>query len=70
LRRHFPAWLLYFLVGLLVIAKTLTIGADLGAMAAALGLLIHGPTVLYVISLGACSVLLQDFRASADTCPY
>jgi NRAMP (natural resistance-associated macrophage protein)-like metal ion transporter len=61
LRRHFPAWVLYLLVGLLVIANTLNIGADLGAMAAALGLLIGGPTVVYVMLFGVCSVLLQVF---------
>ena len=36
MRRHYPAPLLYLLVGLLVVANTINIGADLGAMAAAL----------------------------------
>ena len=44
IRRHYPAWLLYPLVGLLVVANTINLGADLGAMAAALHLLIDGPT--------------------------
>ncbi len=61
LRRHFPAWVLHLLVGMLVFANTLNIGADLGAMAAALGLLIHGPTVLYVLLFATFSVVLQVF---------
>ena len=36
MRRHYPAPLLYVLVGLLVVANTINLGADLGAMAAAL----------------------------------
>src|ERR1700761_5269574 len=48
MRRHYPASLLYVLVGLLVVANTINIGADLGAMAAALHLLLSGPTLLYV----------------------
>src|SRR5579872_698129 len=40
MRRHYPVPLLYLLVGLLVIANTINIGADLGAMAAALRLLV------------------------------
>src|SRR3974390_95399 len=35
-RRHYQVCLLYPLVGLLVVANTINLGADLGAMAAAL----------------------------------
>src|SRR6201996_9371233 len=48
MRRHYPAWLLYLMIALLGIANTINIGADLGAMAAALRLLVSGPTLLYV----------------------
>ena len=43
MRRHYPAPLLYVLIGLLIVANTINIGADLGAMAAALRLLVSGP---------------------------
>src|ERR1700720_3367484 len=43
IRRHFPAPLLYGLVGLLLVAKTINIGADISAMADALAILIGGP---------------------------
>jgi NRAMP (natural resistance-associated macrophage protein)-like metal ion transporter len=61
LSRHYPAWVLYSLVGLLVFANTLNIGADLGAMAAALQLLIAGPTFVYLAFFAIVSVLLQVF---------
>ena len=61
LRRHAPPWLLYFVVGLLLLANTINIGADVGAMAAALKLLIGGPMLLYVALFTAASVLLQVY---------
>jgi len=61
MRRHFPAPLLYALVGLLVVANTINIGADLGAMAAALRLLITGPMPLYIAGFAIVTVLLEVF---------
>jgi Mn2+/Fe2+ NRAMP family transporter len=43
IRRHYPVRLLNAIVGLLFIANTINIGADLGAMGDALSLLIGGP---------------------------
>jgi NRAMP (natural resistance-associated macrophage protein)-like metal ion transporter len=61
MRRHYPPPLLYLLVGLLVIATTINIGADLGAMGAALALLIDGSTLAYVIGFAGLTVLLEVF---------
>jgi NRAMP (natural resistance-associated macrophage protein)-like metal ion transporter len=61
LRRHSPAWLLYGVIGLLFTANTINLGADLGAMAAALKLLIGGPALVYVVAFGAASALLEIF---------
>jgi NRAMP (natural resistance-associated macrophage protein)-like metal ion transporter len=44
IRQHYPNAVLQSVVFLLVTANTINIGADLGAMADALGLLIGGPT--------------------------
>src|SRR6202040_1208489 len=65
MRRHYPAPLLYVLVGLLIVANTINIGADLGAMAAALRLLVAGPTVLYVAAFAVVTVLLEVFMRYA-----
>jgi NRAMP (natural resistance-associated macrophage protein)-like metal ion transporter len=61
LRRHFPPWLLVGAVALLLIANTINIGADLGAMGDALALLIGGPTALYVVGFSVLTVLLEVF---------
>src|SRR3984885_10917256 len=63
MRRHYPALLLYALVGLLIVANTINIGADLGAMAAALRLLITGPMLLYVAGFGIVSVAIEIFMS-------
>ncbi|MBB5417877.1 NRAMP family divalent metal transporter [Paraburkholderia atlantica] len=61
IRAHYPAWLLYGAVALLVVANVINIAADLSAMGAAAGLLLPGPQHLYVVGLGAFSVILQIF---------
>jgi Mn2+/Fe2+ NRAMP family transporter len=53
--------LLNAIVGLLFIANTINIGADLGAMGDALGLLIGGPHLLYIVLAGVLCVMLQVF---------
>jgi NRAMP (natural resistance-associated macrophage protein)-like metal ion transporter len=47
LGRHYPRWLLRLVVGLLLVANTINLGANLGAMGAALALLVGGPVILY-----------------------
>jgi Mn2+/Fe2+ NRAMP family transporter len=61
IRRHYPPWLLYVLVGLVLIANTINLGADLGAMGAAVKLLAGGPALLYVAAFGIATVLLEIF---------
>jgi len=61
LRGNYPSALLYGLVGLLLVANTINLGADLGAMAAALKLLIGGPQLAYIALFGVVSVLLEVF---------
>jgi NRAMP (natural resistance-associated macrophage protein)-like metal ion transporter len=61
IRSHYPKSLLYFIVGLLLAANTINIAADIGAMAAALKLLIGGPGHWYAIGFGVLSLVLQIF---------
>src|ERR1700712_5078629 len=49
LRKYYPGSLLYGIVGLVLVANVINIGADLGAMGAALKLLIGGPALPYVV---------------------
>ena len=61
LKQHYPMPVLYTLVTLLVVANVINLGADLGAMGAALKLVVGGPALLYVILFGIVSALLQVF---------
>jgi NRAMP (natural resistance-associated macrophage protein)-like metal ion transporter len=65
LRRHYSPWLLRAVVLLLVVANVINLGADLGAMGAALGLLIGGPEHLYVVVFGVVCILLETFMSYA-----
>ena len=61
LRRHYPAWLSRSVVTLLLFANIVNLGADLGAMGAALKLLLNGPALLYVVLFGIGSAALEIF---------
>ena len=61
LRRHYPAWLLRWMLTLLLIANILNLGADIGAMADALRLLIGGPAAPYTLLFGVICVGLEIF---------
>src|SRR4051794_40647231 len=63
LREHYPAALLRPMVALLLIANFINLGADLGAMADALRLLIGGPGGLYVILFAAFCTTLEIFAS-------
>ncbi|HSC63245.1 MAG TPA: divalent metal cation transporter [Caldimonas sp.] len=56
-----PRWLTVSLVGLLVVANTINIAADVAAMAEALKLLVGGPQPLYVLAIGAVCIAMQVF---------
>jgi NRAMP (natural resistance-associated macrophage protein)-like metal ion transporter len=61
LKAHYPRSVLFALVGLLLVANTINLGADLGAMGAALKLVVGGPQLLYVALFGLVSILLEIF---------
>lgn len=60
----FPRWLLTVLVGLLVVANTINIAADVAAMGAAAALVAPGVDFhIYVVGFALLSLLLQVFVA-------
>jgi Mn2+/Fe2+ NRAMP family transporter len=65
LRRHYHVGTLYALVPLLIIANVINIGADLGAMGAAVKLLVGGPALLYIAAFAVISVLLEVYMKYA-----
>ena len=65
LRRHYPRPLLFGVVALLLVANIINLGADLGAMGAALFLFLGGNAALYTLLFGIACVLLEVFVSYA-----
>ena len=61
IRRHYANWMLQGVVVLVLIANTINIGADIGAMGDAVKELIGGPHLLYVVAIAALCVVLEIF---------
>ncbi|MBI3515161.1 MAG: divalent metal cation transporter [Proteobacteria bacterium] len=65
IRAHHSAALLRAVVALLVIANVINLGADLGAMAEALRLIVGGPAQLYVVGFAVLCAGLEVFARYA-----
>ncbi len=61
IRHYYPKKLLYAAVLLLLIANTINIGADLGAMAAAAQLVLHIPFTPLLLGMTVTTLLLEIF---------
>jgi NRAMP (natural resistance-associated macrophage protein)-like metal ion transporter len=61
IKAAFPRWLLLSVVGLLVVANTLNVAADIAAMAEALRLLVGGSAHVYAVTFGLLCLMLQVF---------
>jgi NRAMP (natural resistance-associated macrophage protein)-like metal ion transporter len=66
IRAHYPRWVSRVIVGLLLIANILNLGADLGAMGDAVVLLIGGSAKLYVVIFAIGCVLLEVLSRYAN----
>lgn len=60
-KENYSKPVLYFVVGLVVVANTINIGADIGAMAEAAGLLIHVHFVILTLAMTALILALEIF---------
>ena len=61
LKNHYPRWLLYVMVTGLLIANTINAGADIGAIAAALNLLLPIPVIWMIVPVTLTMLALQVF---------
>jgi NRAMP (natural resistance-associated macrophage protein)-like metal ion transporter len=61
LKLHYSPWFLRAVVLALLIANIANLGADLGAMSAALQLLVGGNVLIYTGAFAAISILLETF---------
>jgi NRAMP (natural resistance-associated macrophage protein)-like metal ion transporter len=66
LRRYYPAWLTTLLVSLLLVANTINIGADLGAMADATSLVTGLHPALFLILFALFCALSEVFMRYAN----
>jgi NRAMP (natural resistance-associated macrophage protein)-like metal ion transporter len=66
----FPRPVLYGIVGLLLVANTINIAADIAAMGEALRLLLGGSAHLYSVAFGVLCLCLQVFLRYADYVRY
>ena len=63
LREHYPRWLLYPAVVALLVANTINVGADIGAVAAAINLLVPVPAVWFIVPVTLAILGLQVFAS-------
>jgi len=70
LRAHYPRSLLHTVVFLLLVANVINIGADIGAMADVLRMLLGGSLFVYIVAFGVVSVGLQVFIPYRRYVPY
>lgn len=61
IREHYSKKILYGAVGLLFIANTINIGADLGAMAASVQMLVNIPFVMLLLGMVVLTLALEIF---------
>jgi NRAMP (natural resistance-associated macrophage protein)-like metal ion transporter len=70
LRTHYPSWLLYPVVAALAIANTINAGVDIGAIAAAINLLVPVPIQALIVPIALAILALQiwgSYRLLANT---
>ena len=59
LRKYYPRWVVYGAISLLVIANTINAGTDIGAIAAAINLLLPIPALALVVPIAVGIVAIQ-----------
>ena len=59
LRSHAPRWLLYTILTGVIIGNIIEAGADIGGMAAALGILVHVPRTFILLGVTTVALILQ-----------
>jgi NRAMP (natural resistance-associated macrophage protein)-like metal ion transporter len=59
LKRYYPTWLLYPVVGCLLIANTINAGADIAAISAAINIFVPVPISVMVVPIAVAIVVLQ-----------
>ena len=61
LKEHYPRWVLYPAVALVVVANVVNVGADLGAIADAAGIVVGRPVPWLVVPIALALLVMQVF---------
>lgn len=61
IREHYPKYVLYTVLLLVVVANTLNVGADIGAMAASMQLIVNFPFAWLAVFFASAMILLEVF---------
>lgn len=59
MKLHYPAWVSYSVLALLLFANVINLAADIAAMGAALCLIVGGPALLYAVGFGAVCLSVE-----------
>jgi Mn2+/Fe2+ NRAMP family transporter len=59
MKLHYPVWVSYSVLALLLFANVINLAADIAAMAAALCLIVGGPALLYSVLFGAVCLSVE-----------
>ena len=59
LRAHSPGWLLYMVLAGVIVGNVIEAGADIGGIAAAIGLLLHVPQWLIILGVTLVALVMQ-----------
>ncbi|HWG18821.1 MAG TPA: divalent metal cation transporter [Acidobacteriaceae bacterium] len=70
IRRYHPNSLVYALTACILVANVINLAADIGAMGAALKLLVGGPALVYAAVFGLGSLFLQMFIPFSRYSPF
>lgn len=70
IKKHYPKQLLYLAVGMLFLANTVNLGANLGAMASAAGLIIPLPFTVLLLIMTGMTLLLEIFVSYQNYSKY
>jgi NRAMP (natural resistance-associated macrophage protein)-like metal ion transporter len=70
MKKHYPAWVLFIITFLILIANIINIGADISAMAASIELLVPLPAILLCALISATIILLLIFLSYRQIAHY
>ena len=70
MKKHYPAWILFIITAMILLANIVNIGADISAMAASIELLVPIPAILLCALISGTVILLLIFLSYRQIAHY